>query len=74
MFSTVRGGAKKCQGERGRGAKEWQCKTKVMMKEKCDQAVLKSMTSGYSRSLLQPTQLQGVVGGGRVEAYRPFAH
>ena len=43
------------------------------MKEKCDQAVLKSMSYGYSRSQLQPTQPQGLGDEGRVEAYRLLA-
>ena len=48
-----------------KGEGEWQCETKATIKEKlCEQAELKFMTSGYSRSLLQSTQPQGLVGGG----------
>ena len=57
----------KCRGQDEGGGKGEGvvCETKVMMEEKCEQAVLKFMTYGYSRSWFQPTQPQGLVG--RVE-------
>ena len=51
------------------GRRSGSVKQKVTMKEKCDQAVLKSMSYGYSRSQLQPTQPQGSVGG---EEWKPI--
>ena len=56
----------KWRGGRGDGK---ECETKVTMKEKCDQAVLKSMNYGYSRSQFQSTQPQGSVGG---EEWKPI--